>query len=68
MLPWQSLASDIPQWKEVTGGIYPELLINQSAEFTPLFQVYNLTKNIEYNQFEQDKYLKKSSLKFEKFL
>lgn len=62
ILPWQSKAKKIPQWQEITGQKYPELLINQSQLFTPLFQIYTLKINPEYNKFEQDQEAKKPYL------
>jgi hypothetical protein len=64
MLPWQTKTKKYPHWQEITGKQYPELLINHSKVFDPLFQIYSLSINPEYNQFEQNNDGKKPYLKF----
>ncbi|MBD1913534.1 MULTISPECIES: hypothetical protein [unclassified Leptolyngbya] len=42
VLPWTSPAGQMPQWKPITGGGSPELLIDQTIGLEPSFRVYQL--------------------------
>lgn len=65
ILPWQSQAKEMPKWKEITGKKNPELLINQSQLFKPLFEVYQLKINPNYNKYELENDRKNSYLLLE---
>lgn len=42
MLQWASPASQQPEWREITGGGNPELLVNQTIGLEPKFTVYQV--------------------------
>jgi hypothetical protein len=46
ILPWKSLAGKSPSWEKVTNNSYPDLVIDQTTDFIPRFQVYQLPVNL----------------------
>ena len=46
ILPWTSLAGEMPKWEQVTGRGHPELVVNQTIGLQTKFQVYQL-QNLE---------------------
>lgn len=42
MLPWTSSTAQVPQWQEVTGGGFPELVVNQTVDLEPQLRVYQI--------------------------
>lgn len=42
MLNWISPTGNIPNWEHVTGGRFPELVIDQSAGLDPQYSVYQI--------------------------
>lgn len=41
MLPWTTTGL-VPQWQEVTGGGFPELVVNQTVDLEPQLRVYQV--------------------------
>lgn len=44
LAPWVSPANQPPTWQEVTGGGYPELVVNQTLDLEPKLVVYQLSR------------------------
>lgn len=42
MLEWKSSAGQLPLWENVTGGAYPELLVEQTMGLEPQFSIYQI--------------------------
>lgn len=42
MLPWTSPTGQAPQWQQVTGGGFPELVVDQTIDLEPQLRVYQL--------------------------
>jgi hypothetical protein len=42
VLPWKSLAGKSPSWENITNNSYPDLILDQTTDFIPRFQVYQL--------------------------
>ncbi len=42
LLPWTSPTGQVPQWQQVTGGGFPELVIDETVDLEPQFLVYQV--------------------------
>lgn len=42
VLTWTSPTGQVPKWQEVTGGGFPELIVDRTSELEPQFQVYQV--------------------------
>jgi hypothetical protein len=53
VLTWTSPTGQIPKWQEVTGGGFPELIVDRTSELEPQFQVYQVKPAQEsFDQFQ----------------
>jgi hypothetical protein len=46
-MAWHSNQGKLPQWQEVVGGGWPELVVNQSVGLEPGFQMYTLQRSAQ---------------------
>lgn len=42
VLTWTSPTGQVPKWQEVTGGGFPELIVDRTSELEPQLQVYQV--------------------------
>ncbi|WP_028954391.1 hypothetical protein [Synechocystis sp. PCC 7509] len=53
VLTWTSPTGQAPKWQEVTGGGFPELLVDRTSELEPQLQVYQVKPaQASFNQFQ----------------
>lgn len=57
LLPWTSTQGQIPQWQQVTGGGWRELVIDQTVDLEPQFSVYQVNdiNNIQLEEISLQK-------------
>lgn len=53
VLTWTSPTGQVPKWQQVTGGGFPELIVDRTSELEPNLQVYQVKPaQASFNQFQ----------------
>ncbi len=53
VLTWTSPTGLVPKWQQVTGGGFPELIVDRTSELEPQLQVYQVKPaQASFNQFQ----------------
>ncbi len=53
VLTWTSPTGQPPKWQQVTGGGFPELIVDRTSDLEPQFQVYQVKPaQASFNQFQ----------------